>query len=292
MYGYVRPLKAELKVREWEQYRAAYCGLCHALGKRYGLPARFLVNYDLTFLYCLFTACDPAPGTQKCFCPANPLCKKRCARPGEAMDAAADLCVLLGWFKLSDGVRDHRGPKRWGAWLARLLLKPAFRKASRLRPGACQGMKTHLGRLEALERESCPELDPPAGEFAAILQSWSGFWPDPALSRPAEQLLYHLGRFVYLCDAWDDLARDCRQGSYNPIALRFGASEGALTPEAKQQLHTTLSHSVRLCAAALELLPLEGGKGLVENIIYLGLPAVLDSIAAGTFHTKKDRSTL
>ena len=39
MYGYVRPCKPELRIKEWERYQAAYCGLCHTLKKRYGLLA-------------------------------------------------------------------------------------------------------------------------------------------------------------------------------------------------------------------------------------------------------------
>ena len=50
MYGYVRPVKGELKIREYEYFRAAYCGLCEALKRRCGLLARFVVNYDLTFM--------------------------------------------------------------------------------------------------------------------------------------------------------------------------------------------------------------------------------------------------
>lgn len=50
MYGYIRPDRGELKVREYQQFRAAYCGLCEALRRRCGLLSRFVVNYDLTFL--------------------------------------------------------------------------------------------------------------------------------------------------------------------------------------------------------------------------------------------------
>ncbi|MEI3141456.1 MAG: DUF5685 family protein [Lawsonibacter sp.] len=37
-----------------------------------------------------------------------------------------------------------------------------------------------------------------------------------------EQLLYHLGRWIYLIDARDDLAEDLADGRYNPVAARFG----------------------------------------------------------------------
>ena len=47
MFGYVLPLTAELKVREWHAYRAYYCGLCKELKREYGFLSRFLLNYDL-----------------------------------------------------------------------------------------------------------------------------------------------------------------------------------------------------------------------------------------------------
>ncbi len=36
MFGYVRPLKPELLVREYSQYKAVYCQLCRVLGQEYG----------------------------------------------------------------------------------------------------------------------------------------------------------------------------------------------------------------------------------------------------------------
>ena len=33
MFGYVRPYKPELLVKEYGQYKAVYCELCRVLGK-------------------------------------------------------------------------------------------------------------------------------------------------------------------------------------------------------------------------------------------------------------------
>lgn len=52
MFGYVRPNRDELKVRELRDYEALYCGLCRALGRRHGFFARFFLNYDFTFSPC------------------------------------------------------------------------------------------------------------------------------------------------------------------------------------------------------------------------------------------------
>ena len=51
MFGYVLPRRDRLSEEAQARYHAAYCGLCRALKLEYGFAARFLVNYDMTFLY-------------------------------------------------------------------------------------------------------------------------------------------------------------------------------------------------------------------------------------------------
>ncbi len=55
MFGYVRPLKGDLRVREYESFKAVFCGLCHSLSKNCGFAARFIVNYDLAFMAVLLS---------------------------------------------------------------------------------------------------------------------------------------------------------------------------------------------------------------------------------------------
>ena len=65
MFGYVKAYKPELKVRDYEQYKAVYCSLCKTLGREYGLFARLTLSYDFTFaallrLYGASDSPDPA----------------------------------------------------------------------------------------------------------------------------------------------------------------------------------------------------------------------------------------
>ena len=62
MFGYVRPLRDELKCRDFDLYRAVYCGLCRCMRRRYGLLAPMFLNYDFTFLALLLEDLRPAPG--------------------------------------------------------------------------------------------------------------------------------------------------------------------------------------------------------------------------------------
>ena len=169
MYGYIRPLKAELKVREYEAYHAMYCGLCRTLGRRYGFAARFLVSYDLTFLCCLLEGSAVQWRQETCFCPANPFCRKRCVEQSEAMAHAADLTVLLAWQKLRDAVLDERGPKQIAAWLGTRLYGRAYRRAAARLPEQAAQIERQLGRLAALEAAQSASLDETADAFAQIL---------------------------------------------------------------------------------------------------------------------------
>ena len=98
-----------------------------------------------------------------------------------------------------------------------------------------------------------------------------------ARTRALEQLLYHVGRWIYLVDAWDDLEEDGRTGSYNPIAARFPEQVEAN----RDYLRTTLLHSLNLARSACALLELGHWQGAVENILYLGLPMVEELVFTG-----------
>ena len=50
MFGYIRTAREELRVREYEYYRASYCGLCRSMGKCTGQCSRFALSYDFAFL--------------------------------------------------------------------------------------------------------------------------------------------------------------------------------------------------------------------------------------------------
>jgi len=48
MFGYVQPMRPELRVRDMTLYKAWYCGLCKAIKKRYGTAARGVLSYLTT----------------------------------------------------------------------------------------------------------------------------------------------------------------------------------------------------------------------------------------------------
>ena len=276
MFGYVRPSDDRLTPADRETFRAAYCGLCHALGARYGLVGRMILNYDLTFLAMVLS--DGAGEMCAKRCAVHPMRRRCCVAGDPALDAAADMSVILTYWQLRDGVADH------GFWcglkyrIASVLLRPAYRKARERRLQFDAGTKAHLSELAALERERCSSLDAPADAFAQLLALAAEEVNDPVRRRVTAQMLYHLGRWVYLVDAAD-----------NPLALRFTPKDGALTPADSEVLALTLDGSVRAMAAAFELLPETKYTPVLRAAVYEGLYAVGAAVLHGTFRKRQRR---
>lgn len=277
MFGYVRPILNRLDEGQREAYQSVYCGLCHTLGDRYGWLARFTLQYDFTFLAILLIAGEEE--TSVCRrCPAHPLRKPMARLQGGRMAMAADQSIILAWHKLSDDV-DDRGllaglPYR----LLRGLYRRAYRRASLAQPEFDRRVRDGLSSLKRLEQQQSPELDRTADAFAGILASAAWTYPENSpMRRMLGELLYHLGRWIYLMDAWDDLAEDRKAGRYNPLDARF---QGRADQE-RDYLDTTAAHSAKLAGAAANLMELGSWAAIVENILYLGLPTVQKAVLDG-----------
>lgn len=50
MFGYVTIYRKGLADAEMERYQGYYCGLCQALGRRYGRTGQLTLSYDMAFV--------------------------------------------------------------------------------------------------------------------------------------------------------------------------------------------------------------------------------------------------
>lgn len=285
MFGYVRPAAERLTEEQNACFQAAYCGLCHTLGERYGLTGRMILNYDLTFLAMLLSEGQDKQCRKGCV--IHPFKGRTCVCGGEAFAMAADMSVILTWWQIQDGIADHGF---WGGVkyrTAALLLRRAYRKARLLLPAFDEGTRCHLRELSRLEEERCPSIDAAADTFARLLSAAADEVDDPVKRRVLAQMLYHLGRWIYLIDAADDLKKDVASGSYNPLPARYELPGDTLTDTARQELARTLDSSIRVMASAFELWDFGQYDPVIESTVYQGLYAVGTAVLDGTFHAKK-----
>ena len=282
MFGYVRPSLAKLSEEDKARFGAAYCGLCRALGERYGQAARMILNYDLTFLAILLWPEETVPAVHR-RCAVYPVSGRACYPGNPALELAADESVILSWWQIQDALSDPgKGKGKYRA--AALALRGAYRRAAERRPDLDRITREKLAQLGELEKARCPSLDRPADAFAGLLAAAAEEVPDPVKRRVLEQLLYHLGRWIYLVDAADDLEKDFASGSYNPLIYRYGLTGGTLTEEAREGLTASLDHSIRLMAAAYELWDFGQWSPIIQATVYEGLFLVGRAVLEGTFH--------
>ena len=270
MFGYVKPYNPELRVRELEEYKAVYCGLCKQLGRSFGVFARFTLSYDFAFLAMLKTALDReiCPETERCACIAHPFCKRIRVRENAAMQMAARAAMISVYYKLSDDREDEGFFRRIGAALLLPFAKRARRKALAFADGAAADeaaakMSAAQAQLEA-EKCQIPDAaaEPTANFLAAVLKNCAATAEQAAV---LERFGYLLGRYVYLCDALDDLEDDRQRGRYNPFL--YAGGEAAIA--AKNALFLTTAE----LSDDFDLLELHRYEGILENIIRIGLRA-------------------
>ncbi len=282
MFGYVRPNKAEMLVKEYAQYKAAYCQLCKTLGQEYGPLARMALSYDCAFYALLaLSVTGGAVRERRARCVCNPL--KACVyleAEGEEYKKAAALCVLLTFHKLRDDLGDRSFFRSLGS---RMLLPYVGRKARK-----AEGRYPLLAQAaaEAMEAQRQAEaeragVDPCAEPTARLLGTLFAELAQPEdRQRPAlERFGYFLGRWVYLMDAADDLREDLREGAFNPFIRRLGLEgKRELAPEERQAAETACNEALNATAAqaalAENLLELENFGPIVRNVAEKGLAEV------------------
>ena len=85
MFGFIRPVKAELRVKEADRFQQVYCGLCHAIRAEYGRFYTLFLSYDMTF-FALVAGSEEAETAPPCRkrCDASPFRRKSCAETDDA----------------------------------------------------------------------------------------------------------------------------------------------------------------------------------------------------------------
>ena len=183
MFGYVKPYVPELKIKEYECFRAVYCGLCRAMGKVSGQMSRLTLSYDFVFFVMMRMALTgEKPEFEEFRCPVNFTKKRQYMRLSEGSAYSAVLSSVLAKEKNSDDLNDEKGTKR----LKALLLSPFFThflaKSKKNRKYEYKeefGTETSklLYELGKLENEGCQSLDETAEAFGNLLAYILSFYP-------------------------------------------------------------------------------------------------------------------
>ncbi len=266
MFGYINVAKDELKVKEWNTFQAYYCGLCKMQGKLLGPVTRLGLSYDFAVLSVLLdSVMETQANIVRAGCMLNPLRKRWVAQQCPALEYCAYMNVELTYYKIKDDILDNKVS-------AGLCALPFYalphRKVTQAFAEKTTVIQQRLEQLHRLEEQQCRSIDQVAEQFAKIMEE---IFAMPGLEdRVLRVLGYNLGRWLYLADAIDDFEKDQKKRQYNPFQTR----------EEIRQSAAPLWYNLNEAAMAYELLNLKKNKGLLDNIIYLGLQGTTQRLLA------------
>lgn len=274
MFGYVSPYKMELKVRDYEKFKAYYCGLCQSIKKNFGNLPRMTLNYDMTFLAILLDSLGEGKSDYiKGNCISHPINKRIFLINNSALDYAAFCNVCLTYYKLLDDYTDDKSLK--GKLLASFLNIYLKNVSSELKD--CKDyIEKKLKELYNLENnpeaKSIDELSHPFADLTGFIISF--YTKNFDIKFDLYWLGYNLGKWIYIIDAYDDLQKDMNKNKFNALnsSLNFdNLCYDKFKESIKNRVEFTLSTCGRKCYEYLEALPIKKNNELLHNILQYGL---------------------
>ena len=261
MFGYIIVNKAEMKFKEFDVYHSYYCGICRDLKRKYGACGQLTLSYDMTFLAILLTGLyDPQTRRGSCKCFAHPF-ESHETRNNIYTEYAADMNVLLANYKCQDDWTDEK--KVWKLFYGKLLegksggLKSAY--ADKIRKINC--LMQDFSEAEKSDRADIDALSVLFGRvMAEIVAVREDEWADNL-----RRLGFFLGKFIYLCDAYEDVESDIKKGTPNPLKQRYK------NPDFEEECRTILMMMMSECCKEFEKLPILENVEILRNILYSGV---------------------
>ena len=261
MFGYIVVNKPELKIKDYEIYRAYYCGLCEQLKKEYGFFGRISLNYDMTFLVLLLDALYEPENTISCErCIVHPVTKHKVCT-NKFLEYAADMNIILSYYKCKDDWNDEKN-----------VIKGAYAKLlNNKMKNRCLAYDEKNKDIEALmaelgEKEAAGEtdIDIMSGIFGKLLGKVFAYtndeWEDELY-----RMGFYLGKFIYICDAYEDLDEDLKKNNYNPFRVSCN------TDEFEAGVRKILTMMMAECCREFETLPIIKNAEILRNILYSGV---------------------
>lgn len=283
MFGYINPFKAEMKIREYEIFRAYYCAVCKSIKKQCGQLPRLSLSYDAAFLAVLLSSLSDIPvQALRMNCAVHPLKKGSVITTDkEIIGYAADMNIILAYYNLRDNLKDDKSPS---AAVGLLLLRRPAMKIRKKYPQKCAIIEALLSEQEKLESGKCPSMDIAAEPFAGIMREVLCYEGEPVNKKNTEILRwlgYNLGKWIYILDAMDDIEKDLKKKKYNPLKYQFDIKKAQFDKYREtvcERVEFNLTHTLSQMSASMGLLDIKKNKSIIENIVNMGMLARTEQI--------------
>jgi len=292
MFGYLpAPCRCQIGDQA-DLYHSTFCGLCNALARQYGQPARMLINRDSTFVAVLAAAqnreAPRATLSTRCLPWSRPI---RVFEYGPIVEfaGAVTLCGLKA--KLDDECADERGLRAAGCRLLSTLSRPRYERAQAILAASdfpVIDVRRYLGEQSNIEArvvkggDPAHAAQPSARAFGAILAHTARLTGNAANVEPLHRAGQSLGELIYTLDAYQDAPEDLRRGRFNFLAAQLGSLRTDSMANVRgraREIAAACQGEIRRAWQEVDLLRY---RPVLEAVLLTGLSARTEQVLATT----------
>lgn len=288
MFGYIYPFKLDLKIKHFNTFKSYYCSLCHEIKLNYGNIPRISINFDTTFMAILLDSFSNNHKTiEKKVCLIHPVEKKLIVKNNQSINYASHITMILTHNKIIDDINDENN------LFLKFILPISNRYIQKL-PKNLDKIKelifNNLNELKILESsDNNLSIDEFSHPFSNLIKNIFNFYAksnnmDENNLYHLENMGYNLGKWIYIIDAFNDIEKDFKNKSFNPILRLNGIklTDNINILEFKNSIKdkflSLLTYINLKCLENFKKLSITKNYDLIENILQLGMPFKTDKI--------------
>lgn len=275
MFGYIKPDKENLLVKEMHLYKSVYCGLCNTIKKSVSFILPATLSYDFVFLTMVrATITKEKSEVKKGHCGYNPFKRVTYCIPSQSAVFTSEVSLMLVYLKLCDDIKD-KDTKFFKKILLLPLRKHFSVKVKRLLKTNSKYVELYsyveekIYEISSLEATEASDIDVLCEAFGDIMARVLSFSLEGGDKITAKAIGSSIGRFIYLIDAIDDVENDAKSGAFNPLIKKYGDVKAV--KENVKALDASLSMYTKNAVLAFNLLDEGEYTSIINNILTLGL---------------------
>ena len=209
---------------------------------------------------------------------AHPFRKRAYVACCEPLEYSAYASAILTHGKIADDINDEKGMKKLNAQLIKPFTSHMRKKALKKYSELDEKVFTGLKRLSDIEKQNLSSVDIPADAFGDILADILSYGLFGNEAKIMSNIGKHIGRWIYIIDAADDVDEDIKKNRFNAFARLY---EGNIPDEERESIANSLRLELLSAEPAFDLIDyneLYDIEEIIKNIIYRGMPQTAERV--------------
>lgn len=291
MFGYLKPCKPYLLVKDYELYKSVYCGLCKKLSEEYGALAKMVLSYDCTCYALLAMGLNGrCEGVKKKHCTCNPLKEcLYCVGGNDELSLASAITVVTVYYKLEDDIKDSSFIKSLPSRFLKIFASSWRKKSLKKYPEVDKIVSELNDNQYKVEQLENPNIDESAEPTAIMMKKLMLLLVKTDIEKAVfGEFGYFLGKWVYLMDAADDYEKDIKKNSFNPFVHNLKEKQLS-QQERSEYINRVLNITTSRIVSAYNLMQIKTFTEITDNLVNRGLGEMQKQIIFDKYKEKSSK---